>query len=126
MKELTTDLWSILLPPEWIAEQNDETIIIVDELEASIIEITVVVPEGDKQQFIQQHVGAQSERVLLADIEASYYCFEEDDMFWREWMCDADDFLLMISHGTDSSNRHMDDSAIDEILATLVLLPETT
>lgn len=126
MLELTTDLWSILLPEEWEAEQDGETVIIVDEDEASIIEITPLLPDAGKtvEALLQELAEGETQKVTLAELPALYQEFEDDDMFWREWLCDAGKFVLVISHGADISNRNMDDDAVDELLSTLVLLEE--
>ena len=124
MQELTTDLWSMLLPEDWEAEQEGETISIVDEDEASIIEITPLVPEDGKgsQALLDELVEGEAKKTTLAGLPALYREFEDDDMFWREWFCDAGTFVLVVSHGADISNRNMDDDAVDELLSTLLLV----
>ena len=126
MQELTTDLWSLLLPEEWFAEQDGETILVVDEDEVSIIEITTLIPDKgvSVKKFIADSIGVDAKSCELASLPAKYQEFEEDDMFWREWYCEAGKFILLVSHGTDSTNRHMDDGAVDEILSTLLLTEE--
>ncbi len=126
MQELTTDLWSILLPEEWDAEQEDETVYIVDEDEVSIIEITPLLPEKGvtAKALLQQLVGVDAKKTELAELEAYYREFEEDEMFWREWHCNAKNFVLVISHGCDVSNKNMDDGSVDDLLSTLMLVDE--
>lgn len=126
MNELQSDLWSLLLPEEWQAEQDEETIFIVDLDEVSIIEITPFMPEkGSSVAALLQELGSQSMRpAKLAELNAFYHEFEEDEMFWREWLCDAGKFVLTISHGTDSENKGMDDGSVDEILSTLLINEE--
>ena len=124
MLELTTDLWSILLPSEWEAEQDDETIIIVDEDEASIIEITPLFPEKGKTvtSLLNECVKGDVRKTTLSELPAFYHEFEDDGMFWREWYCDAGKFVLIVSHGADIANKNMDDAAVDELLSTLLLI----
>lgn len=126
MQELTTDLWSILLPEEWEADQEDETVFIVDEDEVSIIEITPLVPEKGTttKNLIKELAGNAGKKTTLAELEASYSEFEEDDMFWREWHCDAGHFVLVVSHGCDVSNKNMDDGSVDDMLSTIMLVEE--
>lgn len=123
MNELITDLWSLLLPEEWQAEQDDETIFIVDLDEVSIIEVTPLFPEKgeDVKSLLAELKTPSMKAVQLAEVPALYHSFEEDDMYWREWICDAGKFVLTISHGTDSENKGMDDSSVDEILSTLII-----
>jgi hypothetical protein len=128
MQELTTDLWSILLPEEWEAEQEDETIMIVDVDEVSIIELTPLMPENTEtvQSFIKDLITKDAKKTTLAGLPAFYQELveDEDDMFWREWYCDAGTFVLAVSHGTDMSNKNMDDGSVDDILSTLLLNEE--
>lgn len=126
MQELTTDLWSLLLPEEWFAEQDGETIVIVDEDEVSIIEVTSLIPDAgvSVQKFIADSVNANAKSCELASLHAKYQEFEEDDMFWREWYCEAGKFIILISHGTDITNKNMDDGSVDDILSTLLLAEE--
>lgn len=123
MNELISDLWSLLLPAEWQAEQDEETIFIVDNDEVSIIELTPLLPDSGSN--VEQLLAAMDTRSMkqttLAELPAWYHEFEDDDMHWREWLCDAGYFVLTISHGTDVDNKGMDDGSVDEILSTLMI-----
>ncbi len=123
MNELMTDFWSILLPEEWEAEQDGETIIISDDDEVSVIEMTPLIPDDNvtSTELLQSIAGNEYFKTALAELDAYYKEFEEDGMFWREWFCDAETFVIAISHGSDISNKNMDDSTVDEILSTLAL-----
>ena len=126
MNELMTDFWSLLLPEEWQAEQEDETIIITDNDEVSMIEMTPLMPEEgvSSAELLKSIVGNDFHKTALAELDAYYREFEEDDVYWREWYCDAESFVIAIGHGTDISNKNMDDSSVDEILSTLALKKE--
>lgn len=128
MNELSSDLWSILLPGEWQAEQDEETIFIVDDDEVSIIEITPLLPEdGSSVEDLLALLDADKRKaVMLADLNAYYLEFEEDEMHWREWLCDAGGFVLTVSHGTDIEHKGIDDGSVDEILSTLLIHDEET
>jgi len=128
MNELSSDLWSILLPSEWQAEQDEETIFIVDDDEVSIIEITPLMPEAGStvENLLATLQANKRKTVMLADLTAYYLEFEEDEMHWREWLCDAGDFVLTVSHGTDIEHKGMDDGSVDEILSTLLIQTSMT
>lgn len=123
MNELTTDLWALLLPPEWTADQDEETIVITDSDEVSVIEISALyAAEGQEKTSVLNEVLMQENyKTTLADMPAMYQEFTEEDMYWREWFIDAGDCYLAISHGCDIDNKSMDDASVDEILSTLVL-----
>jgi hypothetical protein len=126
MKELETDLWALQLPPEWFAEQDEETIVICDEDEASVVEITTIAADAGNsvESILASLKPADAFKTVLAELDAWYYEMTEDDMFWREWLCLCNGALLIISHGCDESNKGMDDAAVDEILSTLALAKE--
>ena len=123
MNELFTDFWSLLLPEEQQAEQEGETIIITDNDEVSLIEMTTLVPEEGMSvsELLNQFKDKDAFKTAVAELTAYYQEFEEDEVYWREWYVDAETFVLAISHGSDISNKNMDDSSVDEILATLAL-----
>ncbi|CAA0108287.1 Uncharacterised protein [BD1-7 clade bacterium] len=127
MKQITTDAWMMLLPEEWHAEQDDETIVITDEDEVSVIEISTLLPEKrvSVDELLQVMTEGRGHKTLLAELDALYSEFEEDDMYWREWFCKADNCVIAVSHGTDIDNRGMDDSTVDEILSTLAMQSES-
>lgn len=126
MLELETDLWTILLPSEWQAEQDEETVVIFDEDEVSIIELTPLMPEknSDTDALLAGLIEPHMVETVLADMPAYYHELEDDDMFWREWYCHAGGFVLTVSHGTDSENKGLDDGSVNEILSTLLINEE--
>ncbi len=123
MNELMTDLWALLLPAEWHAEQEDETVVITDSEEVSIIEISdVYLEEGQAMEQLLSDLGvAQQYPTRLAELDVTYQEFDEEGMYWREWFVQLDVALLVISHGCDLANKGMDDASVDEILSTLAL-----
>lgn len=126
MLELETDLWTILLPSEWQAEQDEETVVIFDEDEVSIIELTPLLPEknSDADALLAGLIDPNMVETVLADMPAYYHELEDDEMFWREWYCHAGNFVLTVSHGTDSENQGLDDGSVNEILSTLLIKGE--
>lgn len=126
MIELETDWWSVLLPSEWQAEQDEETAVIFDEDEVSLIELTPLFAEqgSDTDALLASLIEPQMQEVVLANMPAYYHELTDDDMYWREWYCHAGNFILTVSHGTDSENRGLDDGSVNEILATLLIKGE--
>ncbi len=123
MNELSTDLWAMLLPEEWQAEQEDDIVVISDDDEVSVIEISSLVPEQgvSSADLLQSLIDGNMHKTSVAELDAYYQEIEEEGEFWREWYCDAETFVLVVSHGCDIDNKSMDDSTVDEILSTIVL-----
>lgn len=123
MNELTTDHWALLLPEEWVAEQDEETIVITDSDEVSIIEISELFVQAGAtmHELLNELTDHKTYTTTLAELEATYQEFQEDDMYWREWFVETEECIIAISHGCDIDNKGFDDASVDEILSTLAL-----
>lgn len=122
MKEVTTDLWAILLPEEWYAEQEEETIVISDEDEVSVIEMTTLHADNESAaKHLLQDFSDNKRSVQIAGLNAFYHEMKEEGMYWREWYCALDEAVLIISHGCDEEHQGYDDATVDEILSTLAV-----
>lgn len=121
MNTLMTDYFAIELPEHWYAEQEEETIIITDDDEVSVIEMTVVpVAKGESIDDLLEALKPEGMfSSVLSEIPAFYHEFVEEGGFWREWFCVLEHAVLIVSHGTEEENKGMDDASVDEILATL-------
>lgn len=121
MKEIKTDHWSLLIPTEWLSEQDEETIIIQDPDAISSLEITTILPtKGNNLKSISDQMTQDKRPVQLSGLQAFYHEFKEDGEFWREWICLNEHFILLLSHGCEQENQGYDDAIIDEIIATLL------
>ena len=123
MDVLETDFWALQLPDEWFAEQDDETIIISDESQVSTIELTSIMADKNitKDEILSDVLPKTAIQTVLAEETAFYHELTEDGVFWREWVCELPQGILLISHGMDEDNKGMDDASVDEILSTLAI-----
>jgi hypothetical protein len=127
MRSVETEWWTIALPEEWEAEDDDGSVVITDLDEVSQVQISAVRKEaGDvSQQDLQEFTadlraeGKTSRQVKLGGMNAELYEYEEVGEFWREWFVMKGNLLIFITHCCESANRGMDDSAVDEILNTI-------
>ncbi|MFK7830870.1 MAG: hypothetical protein AB8B57_13920 [Congregibacter sp.] len=115
--------WSLLLPPEWQAEDDGESIVIGDRDDVGCLEISELHKEdgefgatdlaeltAESQPWIPLHCGSFTG--LVSGLI-------EEEVAIREWYLTAGDLLLYITYSCELENRGMDDSAVDEILDTL-------
>ncbi len=127
MRIVETDWWTLALPEEWHADQDEESVIIIDIDEVSQIQITTVlkeegtVSEEELRDFAEELIaeGHEPNSVKLAGMDALAFAYEEDQEFWREWYVRHDNLVLLITHDCDLENQGMDDSLVDEILNSL-------
>jgi hypothetical protein len=128
MRVLETDWWSLLLPPEWEAEQDEESVLIGDRDGVGCIEITALSSESgafhaaDAERIAREDLGGDSwQSVRLGQHFAGVMNEgEEEGSHIREWCVTAGPVLLLVTYSCDIPNAGMDDAAVDEILATLV------
>jgi hypothetical protein len=125
LRVLETDHWSLLLPPEWMAEQDEGSILISDRDDVGCLEISVLLSENgafDEAQVRQLCENPERlESVSLAGYGSWVHGFEEEDAAIREWFIPAPWGLVYITYSCDLDNRAMDDAAVDDILSTLRL-----
>jgi hypothetical protein len=126
MNMIETDWWEMGLPDEWDAEQDEETILVMDEDGIGAIELTVLEKDNpsapvDWSGLLGDLVpeGISASPAKLAECEARYTSFVDEDDAVRLWLVDGPGIVLIVSYVCDLSDRGMDDSAVDEILSTL-------
>ena len=128
MRVLETDNWSLLLPPEWQAEQDDDGVFISDRDGVGCLEISVLVSEAGVASLedLRSLSGAPDalESVRLADRQAWTARYEEEGVALREWWLLSDDAMLLITYSCELENAGMDDAIVDDILSTLRLAVE--
>ncbi len=130
MNILETDWWSMALPPEWWAELEDESVLVGDRDDVGCLEFTTVHKESGQFDAAEVQGIAESESeqpqdwkpVSLGDFKGITSAFVEEGAAIREWYIANGAQLLFISYSCDEDNRGMDDSAVNEILDTLMLV----
>ncbi|MDB6061856.1 MAG: hypothetical protein JWM78_1959 [Verrucomicrobiaceae bacterium] len=125
MHTLETDWWSLDLPDEWEAEQEEETIILCDEDGVGMIEITalerdesgVVDLQALAAQLFPDHPAATAAQ--LGDFTGLYFQYHDEGDAVREWLLSKGEQVVLISYSCDIENAAMDDEFVDGILDTL-------
>lgn len=127
MRVLETNWWSISLPDEWIAEHDEDAIIIYDEDDVGTIQITDLKrEEGEASQddllelaeeLIEQ--GVKYASASMGDFVGIRFEYEEDGVFVIEWFLRCEDLVLLVSYDCDLDNKAMDVGMVEDILDTL-------
>jgi hypothetical protein len=131
MNILQTEWWSVAVPPEWWADQEEESIVIGDRDDVGVIEISTLCrdegefSEAEVRQIASDNTETGSPLNLsqAGDFSGLATSFTEDEAAIREWYLSADGVLLFVTYSCDLENAGMDDAAVDEILDTLMLNP---
>ena len=123
MRILETDNWSLVLPPEWRAEQDDEGVLISDRDGVGCLEITALVAASGAVAAADVHAMAGDspplQQLTLAGHRAWYREVDEQDTALREWYVGAGAVLLYVTYSCAAEHRGLDAAAVDEILDTL-------
>ena len=123
MRVLETGDWSLILPEEWEAEQDGDTILIGDQDEVGCLEISEFRKDGGHfdEADLAPFTGGGPEwtSVHLGSFTGLQTTLDEDDMALREWCVFSGSALLYITYSCALEDRGMDDAAVDEILGTL-------
>src|SRR6185312_7590726 len=101
MHTVETDWWLLDLPEEWSAEQDDETIVIVDEDGVGALEVTALEYEDDgpmevnalAAQLMPDDVKGQP--VRLGDFHGLCFTHQDEGDAVREWIVQRDQRTLL-------------------------------
>jgi len=128
MNILETDHWCLLLPPEWVADYEEDVVRITDADEVGEIEFTTLCKEEGAVAPAELEAMAREESpevmtwspATIGAFTGISGTFGEDDTHVQEWYVAAGSVLLYITYVCDAENAGMDDAAVSDILATLV------
>jgi hypothetical protein len=129
---LETELWTVGLPPEWWADQEEEHILIGDRDDVGSIEFSTLVREDG--EFGAEEVSAiardnaespvQWTPVRHGEFSGVSCAWRAEGDAVREWYVAAGSVMLFITYSCADDNAGMDDAAVDEILDTLQTRPD--
>lgn len=130
MNVLQTEWWTLALPPEWWADSEEDSILIGDRDDVGCIEISTLHKEQGEfdEQALRDMVAEEADRVLewrsitLGEFKGLASSYVEEGAAIREWYVANGALLLFITYSCDEDNRGMDDSAVDELLDTLMMV----
>lgn len=129
MNVLETEWWTLLVPNEWWAESEEDTILVGDRDDVGCIELSTLHKEQGGFGSAELNSLSQEESpevsnwssVRVGDFSGIQGAFTEDDAAIREWYVANGAMLLYITYSCDSENSGLDDAAVDEILGTLAV-----
>lgn len=130
MNVLQTEWWTLALPPEWWADSEEDSILIGDRDDVGCIEISTLHKEQGEfdEQALRDMVAEEADRVLewrsitLGEFKGLASSYVEEGAAIREWYVANGALLLFITYSCEEDNRGMDDSAVDELLDTLMMV----
>jgi hypothetical protein len=128
VRVLETGDWSLLLGDEWIAEQDEDSILIGDRDGVGCLEISELRREqgqfGEADLDELMEAGQDASAIRCGNFRGRVTRFAEDGAALRQWCLYTADLLLYITYSCDADNDGLDDAAVDEMLATLHYAPQ--
>lgn len=129
MNVLETEWWTMVVPPEWWAEAEDDSILVGDQDNVGCIEISTLHKEAGEfdQESIVDIARAEADQSLdwsavkLGDFSGVGARFSSEGAAIREWYLFSGSLLLFVTYSCDQDNAGMDDAAVDELLDTLMV-----
>lgn len=130
MDVVESQWWIVDLPPEWSAEQDEDTIIISDEDGVGEIAITTLekevglVTDTELLEYAQEVIDTFSlvaEPVSVADLSGYYFSYIDEGDAVRDWYLRCDNLLILITYSCAYDNAGLDDASVNEILSTIFI-----
>lgn len=127
MRVVETDWWTLDLPEEWEAEQDDDAIVIIDADGVSCIELVTLLRESGAASETELRelaadlidAGVRPVATEVAGWRGLLFVHDDEEDHWREWFLGRDGQVLLIAYHCLLEHAGMDDAAVDEILDTL-------
>jgi hypothetical protein len=132
MNVVETQWWTMLLPPEWFAEEDGDDILVSDVDGVGVLEISCIkkesglINEEDLDQFTGDLVnsGKQQASVETDFFEGSYFEYLADGEWCRDWFLINGDLLVIAGYTCMEEDKRMDDASIDELVGSIAPILE--
>jgi len=132
MNVLETEWWTLVLPPEWWADSEEDSILVGDQDDVGCIEISTLHKEEGvfEKAMVLSIAQTESEQplewrsVTLGEFAGVHSSYVQEETAVREWYVSNGVLLLFITYSCAEENRGMDDAAVDELLDTLMVLAD--
>ena len=127
MPIVATESWTLELPEEWSAQEDEDVVVIEDEDGVSCLEISALVLESgavgdeDLAEFSRDLLdeGLKPQAVRVAGWSGKLFEHDDEEFHWREWFLRQGAHCISPGYHCLREHAGMDDAAIAEILATL-------
>ena len=128
MKVIETEYWCLMLPPEWLAEQSEDVVMITDQDGIGELAVTTLIQDNAAAGEVTALQVAEEESPEVADwttVQVGPFAgvagsLQEDTLVIREWYLTYRSALLYVTYACDIEDDGLDTGAAEEILGTLV------
>lgn len=118
--------WQIDLPLGWVAEQEDEVVILYHPDQAGTLSISSTLEEAEiSDEYVEgllaEHIDAGAE---LIDVEYNIFsgvscCYDDEEEFWCEWYLWNERLLIFITYNCPLDEEGKQEDVVESMLETL-------
>jgi hypothetical protein len=132
MNVVETQWWTMLLPPEWSAEEDGDDILVSDVDGVGVLEVSCIkkesgaITEDDLVQFTGELVSSGKEEASVETdfFAGSYFEYLADGEWCRDWFLVNDDLLVIAGYTCMEEDKRMDDASVDELVGSIASMLE--
>lgn len=128
---LDADLWRTQIPDDWVAEAEDESLLVFHPDGAGTLQFTCsemedgLVDDEDLRYFAAELLedGVEAKPVNLGPMHGLKFEYDDEDTgeWVQEWYLAADDLFFFITYSCPRTARGSEDAAVAAILGALEL-----
>lgn len=127
MHQFRSKYWSVELPDDWTAEQEDTFTSIYSESGLGALQLSAArnsngpATDADLRDFANEHLdaGAPIKPVTCGAFTGFYLHYSMDDMYRRQWWLRSDDTVVLATYTSVLEDKGKEDPAVNGILETL-------
>ena len=130
-EQLDADLWRTQLPDGWVAEAEDESLLVFHPDGAGTLQFTCsemedgLVDDDDLRYFAEELLdeGVEPARVQIGPLHGLKFEYDDEDTgeWVVEWYLAADDLFFFVTYSCPRTARGSEDAAVADILHALEL-----
>lgn len=119
--------WSVELPPEWVAMDDDQCVTLSGKRFPSALQISAArkehdtITDADLIDFASDRIATESQlrRVDLNEFSGFYVEHVENGVFWREWWLRAGCLMIYVCYNVDEKFKKSELVLVDRIVKSL-------
>jgi hypothetical protein len=127
MTEFKSNWWSLQIPTDWHAEEDDVCVTFNTEPEIGALQVSAArndsgpATDDDLLDFAQEHIeaGAKISETAFGAFTGFYFHYPDEEFYSREWFLRCDNTVVFVTYTCGLELKGQEDTIVDGILTTL-------
>ena len=127
MSQFNSEWWSVELPDDWSAEQDDICVSMFSESGIGALQLSAArnsngpATDDDLRDFAKEHLdaGAPIKPLTCGAFTGFYFQHSIGGTYQRQWWLRCDDTVVLGTYTSDLEDRGKENAVVDSILDTL-------